>query len=462
MSASTPNIYMQNRETSSAQRASCRADEVVRDVVKVLSPLLNISELDQFEEELLRLAHVAISVCAEADESHFIIESKLDRADHAKWRSDILEPLLGDDGEAGIGIPSSTRERMYTLFPRIVAHKYIKAAENPSKLPGSWHNEGATTTCDRGIIHSTWHRLPEWSRLVVRGQEEEKETKEELRRAAEEKRKERNDRNVKIGTHSRTGTLTSISAQWMMNGGNKQVTEQIIYKVKLLLDESQQSRYGPSVRSKKILTMFGKDPVSVASDYLRELLAVVKGTQTRRLGETYVRSAKFRIVLTVPAVWSDKAKDATLRAAEDGLGDHQLIMISEPEAAALHTLRAIQPNTITVLRSVEPLELYEVVQGDGGICGAAMLDKRFETFIKHRLGAQWSQLSEKSKNMTLSCWENNIKCNFSGTGAGDNEDDLTEFLIVIPGVSDNVEKGIEGGMMLVERFECKSGGKSCY
>ena len=118
--------------------------------------------------------------------------------------------------------------------------------------------------------------------------------------------------------------------------------------LKLLLDESQQSRYGPSVRSKEILTMLEKDPVSVASDYMRELLAVVKGTQTRRLGETYVRSAKFRIVLTVPAVWSDKAKDATLRAAEEGLGDHQLIMISEPEAAALHTLRAIQPNTITV------------------------------------------------------------------------------------------------------------------
>ncbi|KAL5349552.1 hypothetical protein ACLOAV_005847, partial [Pseudogymnoascus australis] len=238
--------------------------------------------------------------------------------------------------------------------------------------------------------------------------------------------------------------------------------------LKLLLDESQQNRYGPSVRSKEILTMLDKDPVSVASDYLRELLAVVKGIQIRRLGETYVRSAKFRVVLTVPAVWSDKAKDATLRAAEDGLGDHKLIMISEPEAAALHTLRAIQPNTITngdtfvvcdagggtvdlityQVRSVEPLDLYEVVQGDGGICGAAMLDKRFETFIKHRLGAQWYQLSEKAKNMTLSCWENSIKCNFSGTG--DNEDDLTEFLIVIPGVSDNVEKGIEGGMMLVE------------
>jgi hypothetical protein len=53
-----------------------------------------------------------------------------------------------------------------------------------------------------------------------------------------------------------------------------------------------------------------------------------------------------------------------------------------------------------VKRAVEPLNLYEVVQGDGGICGVAMLDKRFETFIKHRLGAQWAQLSEKSKHIT--------------------------------------------------------------
>ncbi|KFY31783.1 hypothetical protein V493_00803 [Pseudogymnoascus sp. VKM F-4281 (FW-2241)] len=226
--ASTQNIPMENRETSSAQRASCRADEVVRNVVKVLSPLLNMSELDQFEEELLRLAHVAISVwaSAEADESHFIIESKLDRADHAKWRSDIFEPLLGDDGGAGVGIPSSTRERMYTLFPRIIAHKYIKAAENPSKLPGSWHNEEQQQPAIEVLYIHHGIGLPEWSRLVVRGQEEEKETKEDLRKAAEEKRKERNDRNVKIGTHSRSGTLTSISAQWMMNGGNKQVTEE--------------------------------------------------------------------------------------------------------------------------------------------------------------------------------------------------------------------------------------------
>jgi hypothetical protein len=185
--ASMPNTYMENRETSSPQRTSCRADEVVRDVVKVLSPLLNMSEVDQFEEELLHLAHVAISVwaSAEADESHFIIETKLDRANHAKWRSDIFEPL--GDGEPDVGIPSSTRERMYTLFPRITAQKYIKAAENPSKLPGSWHNEEQQQPAIEVLYIHHGIGLPEWSRLVVRGQEEEKETKEDLRQAAEEK-----------------------------------------------------------------------------------------------------------------------------------------------------------------------------------------------------------------------------------------------------------------------------------
>ncbi|KAI9738107.1 MAG: hypothetical protein M1818_005535 [Claussenomyces sp. TS43310] len=119
--------------------------------------------------------------------------------------------------------------------------------------------------------------------------------------------------------------------------------------LKLLLDEDQKDRYGPSLLSKNILMAIRKDAVDVASDYLRELFRVVQKVQVRRLGEAYVKSAKFRIVLTVPAVWSDKAKDATLKAAEKaGLNDHELSMISEPEAAAIYTLRAIQPNTITI------------------------------------------------------------------------------------------------------------------
>ena len=192
--ASTPNTYVENRETSSAQLTSCRAEKVVCDVVKDLSPLLNMSEVDKFKEELLHLAHVAISVwaSAEADEPHFIIETKLDRANHAKWRSEIFEPLLGD-GEPDVGIPSSTRERIYTLFPRIIAQKYIKPAEKPPILPGSWHDEEQQPPAMEVLYIHHGIGLPEWSRLVVRGQEEEKETKEDLRKAAEEKRKEKRE-----------------------------------------------------------------------------------------------------------------------------------------------------------------------------------------------------------------------------------------------------------------------------
>jgi hypothetical protein len=102
------------------------------------------------------------------------------------------------------------------------------------------------------------------------------------------------------------------------------------------------------------------------------------------------------------------------------------------------------------VKSVEPLDLDEVVKGDGGICGAAMLDKRFEEFIQDKLGAQFSQLSAKGKQAMLSSWTNNIKFNF--TGVGYDEDDLTEYLVVVPNVSDNPGKGIEEGMMLVDRL----------
>lgn len=59
---------------------------------------------------------------------------------------------------------------------------------------------------------------------------------------------------------------------------------------------------------------------------------------------------KTQFVLTVPAVWSDAAKDATLKAAEKaGMGARgELKLISEPEAAAVYTLKAIQPNHLKI------------------------------------------------------------------------------------------------------------------
>jgi molecular chaperone DnaK (HSP70) len=56
-----------------------------------------------------------------------------------------------------------------------------------------------------------------------------------------------------------------------------------------------------------------------------------------------------QFVMTVPAVWSDKAKDATMQAAIlAGIPSAALFLVSDPEAAAVYAIQTIQPNTMTV------------------------------------------------------------------------------------------------------------------
>lgn len=91
-----------------------------------------------------------------------------------------------------------------------------------------------------------------------------------------------------------------------------------------------------------------KTVMDAVSDYLTQLYKHTMETLTRRYGESFMAITKVEFVLTVPAVWSDSAKNATLQAAERaGMGDrHQLKIISEPEAAAIYTLKTIQPTHV--------------------------------------------------------------------------------------------------------------------
>lgn len=86
------------------------------------------------------------------------------------------------------------------------------------------------------------------------------------------------------------------------------------------------------------------------SDYLTQLYKHTMETLTRRYGESFMAITKVQFVLTVPAVWSDSAKHATLQAAERaGMGEMaELMIISEPEAAALYTLKTVQSSNVRV------------------------------------------------------------------------------------------------------------------
>jgi molecular chaperone DnaK (HSP70) len=90
--------------------------------------------------------------------------------------------------------------------------------------------------------------------------------------------------------------------------------------------------------------------MDAVSDYLTMIYNHTLETLTKRYGEQFMKTVKVEWVLTVPAVWSDSAKNATLQAAERaGMGKAKnLKLISEPEAAAVYTLKAIQPNNLQI------------------------------------------------------------------------------------------------------------------
>jgi molecular chaperone DnaK (HSP70) len=123
--------------------------------------------------------------------------------------------------------------------------------------------------------------------------------------------------------------------------------------VKLLLDESQETKYGPSLSSQNLLRKYGKDAIQVSGEFVKHLVTHAKSTLQRRFGGASVNMG-CKYIFTVPAVWSDKAKDATLKAAlMADIKPDEVFLVSEPEAAALYSLRSIQPNSVTVSAAIK-------------------------------------------------------------------------------------------------------------
>jgi Hsp70 protein len=78
--------------------------------------------------------------------------------------------------------------------------------------------------------------------------------------------------------------------------------------------------------------------VDFAADYLRCVNDFVRGTFfDLEFGSTFLRNQKIAYVITVPAIWKDKAANLTRQAAERaGIPGDDLTIITEPEAAALY------------------------------------------------------------------------------------------------------------------------------
>lgn len=109
----------------------------------------------------------------------------------------------------------------------------------------------------------------------------------------------------------------------------------------------------------------------------------------------FIEDTPIEYILTVPAVWSDRAKNSTFECARKA-GMSSISCISEPEAAAVYTLSAIQPNILRLgdnfvvcdagggtvdlitykVTKLAPLVVEESVVGSGGLCGSTYLNRR--------------------------------------------------------------------------------------
>jgi molecular chaperone DnaK (HSP70) len=205
-------------------------------------------------------------------------------------------------------------------------------------------------------------------------------------------------------------------------------------------------------------TLSNKNPVDVIADFLMQVKAHLLKNLDNRFGEGLWKSLPVTLVITVPAVWSDRAKDHTLQAVKkaglDSLQFPQLkrtIIATEPECAAIYTIKSLHGSSrgnqfnigdgFTVcdmgggtvdlisyqVSGLNPTVVKEATVGSGAQCGGTFVDRRFLQWLERRLGTDdfkkiagcrsedipRTMLSVKAAKI-LQDFTMGAKCNFSG------------------------------------------------
>ena len=232
---------------------------------------------------------------------------------------------------------------------------------------------------------------------------------------------------------------------------------------KLLLDDTR--KYGEDANRvtqlhhlKKLLKKAGKKAEDVATDYLRLLWEYTLKDIERERGRGWQDAYVIKPVLTVPAIWSDRAKDTTLRIAQKAGIPGDIDLVSEPEAAALAVLKDMHRDDEPLQRGdafvvcdagggtvdlisyrivdTNPLRMEECATGGGGLCGSVFLDQSFEHYIRSLVGVdEYSNLKPSHRRRMMRDFELNVKRRFKG--------DDKPLSVDLIGVEDDPENGID-------------------
>ncbi|KAG9068110.1 hypothetical protein KI688_011703 [Linnemannia hyalina] len=236
----------------------------------------------------------------------------------------------------------------------------------------------------------------------------------------------------------------------------------LLSKFKLQLDD-QQEHIEP--------LPLGIKPLDAISDYLGKFHSHVVKEAMKNFGSTYDQS-HIQYCLTVPAMWSDRAKHvmrlAAVRAGMIKEEDpaHRLIIVSEPEAAAMYcqskgdqfnlqkhdrflicdagggtvdliVFEVVDVNPETGIRS-----LREVTRGHGASCGSAFLDANMEKLLREKF--QKYPLTPMGWGTIMDTFVNQTKPIFPGTDP--------EMYLQVPNIpnlpdANDLDIGLEDGML---------------
>ncbi|KAJ4271774.1 hypothetical protein NW762_000480 [Fusarium torreyae] len=195
--------------------------------------------------------------------------------------------------------------------------------------------------------------------------------------------------------------------------------------------------------ARNLLKKSKKNAIEVVGCYLRKIWNHAIESIHRSVGVELLQKSKFHVVVTLPAIWPDYAHERMRRAAKiSGMLDARpcgktiLVFVSEPEAAALATIKDLSKRSTIkkgdtmvicdagggtvdlisyVIKSMNPFVVKECVKGDGDLCGGVFLDEHFIKLIKRKVSAgSWENVSKAQERKFLNDgWEHKIKPQFS-------------------------------------------------
>ncbi|KAG0287386.1 hypothetical protein BGZ97_007115 [Linnemannia gamsii] len=242
----------------------------------------------------------------------------------------------------------------------------------------------------------------------------------------------------------------------------------LLYRYKLHLDENQQS--SPLDVDISVL--------EAISHYLDAFHEYVVGQILRGFAKNFQRD-HFRYCLTVPAMWSDRAKNVMRMAAvkaniiKDTDHPDRLMLISEPEAAALYCERkchqfnpgngdrfmicdagdvTVDVIVFEIAATTAGRRLSKITKGHSASCGSVFLDRHMRRLLEKKFGHHAANFPIKIIPNLVDTFADVIKPQFDG---------LEDHFLQLPAnrcfydLEDPEALGIDDGYLVLTAAELK-------